>query len=64
MVFQAAEGRGASAHPRAFEDVSGGETLTTVAFGEPGRYRLMAGNGLGRRRSVPPAMAHVDFAVR
>ena len=52
-----------------FEDVAGGETLTTATFSEPGRYRLMAtgndisGNGGGGDQCCWTT-AHVDVVVR
>lgn len=69
VTFAAA---GKDAGPRlthAFEDVSGGETLTTATFSEPGRYRLMAtgndvsGDGGGGDQCCWTT-AHVDVVVR
>ena len=53
-----------------FDDLAGGETMTTVTFSEPGQYRLMAiGNddssapGDGSTRQCCWTTAHVDVTV-
>ena len=69
-VTFAAEGKEAGPQlTHEFEDVTGGETLTTATFSEPGRYRLMAtgndisGNGGGGDQCCWTT-AHVDVVVR
>lgn len=69
-VTFAAEGKEAGPQlTHEFEDVAGGETLTTATFSEPGRYRLMAtgndisGNGGGGDQCCWTT-AHVDVVVR
>ena len=65
------EAEGQDAGPElthAFEELDGGETLTTATFGEPGRYRLMAtgndvsGDGGGGDQCCWTT-AHVDVIV-
>ncbi len=65
-----AEGQDAGAElTQTFEDVAGGETLTTATFSEPGRYRLMAtgndvsGDGGGGDQCCWTT-AHVDVVVQ
>ena len=55
-------------HP--FEEITGGETMTTVTFTEPGQYRLMAVSndasiapGEGSSRQCCWTTAHVDVTV-
>ena len=67
-VTFAAEGKDAGPElTHTFEELDGGETLTTATFGEPGRYRLMAtgndisGNGGGDQCCW--TTAHVDVVV-
>ena len=69
-VTFAAEGKDAGPQlTHEFEDVAGGETLTTATFSQPGRYRLMAtgndisGNGGGGDQCCWTT-AHVDVVVR
>ena len=64
-----AEGKDAGAElTHTFEEVAGGETLTTATFSEPGRYRLMAtgndvsGDGGGGDQCCWTT-AHVDVVV-
>ena len=65
------EAEGKDAGPElthAFEEVEGGETLTTATFSEPGRYRLMAtGNDIsgdgGGGDQCCWTTAHVDVVV-
>lgn len=69
-VTFAAEGREPGPQlTHAFEDVAGGETLTTATFSRPGRYRLMAtGNDIsgagGGGDQCCWTTAHVDVVVR
>ena len=64
-----AEGKDAGAElTHTFEEVAGGETLTTATFSEPGRYRLMAtGNDIsgdgGGGDQCCWTTAHVDVVV-
>jgi len=55
-------------HP--FEEITGGETMTTVTFTEPGQYRLMVVSndasiapGEGSSRQCCWTFAHVDVTV-
>ena len=70
VIFEA-EGIDAGAeltHP--FDELAGGETMTSVTFSEPGQYRLMAmgndtssGAGEGSSRQCCWTTAHVDVTV-
>ena len=49
-----------------FDDLAGGETMTTVTFSEPGQYRLMAtgnDNSGSSSRQCCWTTAHVDVTV-
>ena len=70
VTFDATEIDAGPELTHSFDDITGGETMTTVIFSEPGQYRLMAtgtdsstGAGDGSGRQCCWTTAHVDVTV-
>lgn len=70
VIFEADEIDAGPELTHAFDEVTGGETMTTVTFSAPGQYRLMAtgtdsstGAGDGSSRQCCWTTAHVDVTV-